>query len=74
MINDRQTILDSFGIKLKRKREQFGVSQEQFAEICGFDRTYISMLETGKRNPSLVNLVKISNALRIALSDLLEGI
>jgi transcriptional regulator with XRE-family HTH domain len=74
MVNDRQTILNSFGIRLKKKREEHGFSQEQFAEICGFDRTYISMLETGKRNPSLVNLVKVSNALKISLSDLLEGI
>lgn len=73
MNNDRKTILCAFGTKLKKQRELCGFSQEKFAEICGFDRTYISMLETGKRNPSLLNIVKISNGLNISLSDLLEG-
>jgi transcriptional regulator with XRE-family HTH domain len=70
----RQALLSSFGINLKRKRENLALSQEQFAEICDLDRTYISMLETGKRNPSLINLKKISNGLKVSLSDLLEEI
>ena len=67
-------ILCFFGDKLKKQRELCGFSQEKLAEICGFDRTYISMLETGKRNPSLLNIVKISHGLNISLGDLLEGI
>lgn len=74
MKNDRVFILNSFAKNLKSKREKFGVSQAKLAEICELDRTYISMLETGKRNPSLINLVKLSNALKITTSCLLEGI
>ncbi len=74
MAINRQIILNSFGVKLREQRELLGFSQEQFAEISGFDRTYISMLETGKRNPSLINLVKLSSALKISLNDLLKGI
>lgn len=74
MNNNRQILLCSFGLNLKKKRENLGVSQEYFAEICGLDRTYISMLETGKRNPSLINLMKVSNGLNISLSNLLDGV
>ncbi|MDQ7091718.1 MAG: helix-turn-helix transcriptional regulator [Methylococcales bacterium] len=74
MKNDRVFILNSFAKNLKVKRENFGVSQAKLAEICELDRTYISMLETGKRNPSLINLVKLSNALKITTSCLLEGV
>ncbi len=74
MKNDRAYILSSFANNLKLKREQYGVSQAKLAEICELDRTYISMLETGKRNPSLINLVKLSNALNITVSSLLEGV
>jgi len=70
----RESILKSFGAALKVKRTDRDYSQEAFAELCGFDRTYISMLERGKRNPSLVNLARIAKALKIDLALLLADI
>ncbi len=48
------------------------LSQEELAERCGFDRTYISMLERGKRNPSLLNLLKLARGLETSVSQLTE--
>ena len=49
-----------FGQGIRARRETLGISQERLAERCGFDRTYISMLERGTRNPSLLNVVKLA--------------
>lgn len=58
---------------IRKQREKLGLSQEKLAERCGFDRTYISMLERGKRNPSLLNLLKLAKGLETSVSQLTEG-
>jgi len=45
-------------------RKQRGYSQEEFAEIAGFSRSYYTEIETGKRNISVLNLIKIIEALK----------
>lgn len=60
------------GQAIKDRRNQLGLSQEKLADKCGFDRTYISMLERGKRNPSLLNLIKIAQGLETSVSQLTE--
>lgn len=55
--------LHLLGGAIKAQREKLGLSQEKLAQRCGFDRTYISMLERGKRNPSLLNLLKLADAI-----------
>lgn len=67
-------ILIRLGSQVKNLRGQLGLSQEEFADICGFDRTYISMIERGKRNMSLTNLYKIARGLGVSVSELTEGI
>jgi len=57
---------------IRDRREELGLSQESLAEACGFDRTYISMLERGTRNPSLQNLLKIASGLNTSVSKLTE--
>ncbi|MGG5742204.1 helix-turn-helix domain-containing protein [Bacillus cereus group sp. IBL03679] len=46
------------------------MSQEKLAEITGLHRTYISEVERGNRNISLINISKIATALDINVSDL----
>ena len=60
------------GQSIRKTREQLSLSQECLADKCGFDRTYISMLERGKRNPTLLNLLKLSHGLGISVSKLTE--
>jgi transcriptional regulator with XRE-family HTH domain len=50
------------------------VSQEEFADRCGLDRTYIGGIERGERNVALVNIEKIAGALRMSLSELFREV
>ena len=62
------------GKVVRKKRNRLGVSQEEFADICGLDRTYIGGIERGERNVALVNIEKIAKALRISLPELFRGV
>lgn len=72
MQNETYQKLLKLGQKIKKNRLNKQLSQEQLALICNFDRTYISMLERGKRNPSYLNLIKLCNGLEISISELLK--
>ena len=63
-----------FGKAVRKRRRKLGVSQEEFADMCGLDRTYIGGIERGERNVSLVNIEKIAHTLRISLSELFRGV
>jgi transcriptional regulator with XRE-family HTH domain len=65
-------ILILLGKAIRIRREALGFSQERLAELCGFDRTYISLLERGKRNPSLLNISRLSDGLGTSVSELTE--
>lgn len=60
------------GEAIRAQREKLGLSQEKLAERCDFDRTYISLLERGKRNPSLLNLIRLARGLQTSVSRLTE--
>lgn len=61
-----------FGKKLARLRKSKGLSQEAFASECGFDRTYIGILERGEKSPTLNSVDKIAKALNIRIKDLFD--
>ncbi|UWJ21252.1 Regulatory protein (plasmid) [Bacillus cereus] len=63
-------IKEQFGMSIKYYRNKKGISQEKLAEITGLHRTYISEVERGNRNVSLININKIATALDINVSDL----
>lgn len=63
-----------FGKAVRQKRNRLGVSQEEFADRCGLDRTYFGGIERGERNVALVNIEKIARAFRISLSELFRGV
>lgn len=58
-------IVETFGINLRKYREEKGISQEKFAELAGLHRTYISDIERFQRSISLKNIQKIAEALEI---------
>jgi len=62
-----------FGKTVRRIREQKGLSQEALADLCHLHRTYIGGIERGERNVGLLNLLRLSKALKILPSDLLQG-
>lgn len=62
------------GLNLKRYREEQGFSQEAFADECGLHRTYISGIERGVRNPTVIILEKIAGALKVPTGTLLDEV
>jgi transcriptional regulator with XRE-family HTH domain len=53
------------GDKVRALRKNAGLSQEVLAERCGIFRTYLSRIESGAANPSLVVLVTLAHALEV---------
>lgn len=64
----------AFGLTLRRLRIAKRISQEQLAHNSGMDRTYISLLERGLRQPSLSTMLGLSRALEVAFSELAKDI
>jgi transcriptional regulator with XRE-family HTH domain len=62
----------TIGATIAQLRGDKGLSQEALADLCGVHRTYISQLERGLKNPTLNVLQKISKALDVPLSELIE--
>jgi transcriptional regulator with XRE-family HTH domain len=63
-----------FGKAVRSRRQKLGVSQEEFADMCGLDRTYIGGIERGERNLSLVNIERIAQTFKLSLSELFRGV
>lgn len=61
----------AFGNAIREIRKRRGISQAALAEECRLDRTYISGIERGQRNPSLTNILKIAAALGTPASQIL---
>ena len=60
-----------FGERLRAVRQQRGISQEKLAELAGLHRTYVSSIERGERNVSLVNIERLAAALGVAMTELM---
>lgn len=68
------TVAQAFGLVLKQLREKAGISQELLSQECNLDRTYISLLERGLRQPSLSTIITISRHLNIAASSVIDQV
>ncbi len=60
-----------FGENLRRERITRRLSQEAFAEVLGFHRTYMGSLERGERNLSLDNIHALADALGVTAAELI---
>lgn len=60
-----------FGEVLKQIRNAQSLSQEELAHLSDLDRTYISMLERGKRQPSLKTIFMLASALNTLPSEMM---
>lgn len=68
----KEEVLLKFGTRIRTLRLSKNLSQEDLAQICNLDRTYISGVERGLRNVSLLNIEKLSIALEFEISELFE--
>ncbi|EDR2626672.1 TPA: helix-turn-helix domain-containing protein [Klebsiella pneumoniae] len=69
-MKNTSSIQAQFGAHLKKLRLQSGLSQEAFADKCGLDRTYVSGIERGVRNPTLEVINVLATGLGIEVKDL----
>lgn len=67
-----EKLREAFGSRVRYLRLKCGLSQEDLADKCGLDRTYIGGIERGERNPSLKNILKLSEALSVGIDDLFK--
>lgn len=67
-------VVEAFGKVLRELREAYQLSQEKLAEYCDLDRTYISMLERGLRQPTITTIFKLAKALNVLPSQLIEKV
>ena len=63
-------IRERFGYAVKVRREALGLTQEDLADKAGIHRTYLSDVERGTRNLSLVNIERLAAGLSILMSEL----
>jgi transcriptional regulator with XRE-family HTH domain len=67
-------IAEVFGQVLRELREERNLSQEQLGFESGYHRTYISLLERGKKNPSLKAVFRLASSLKISPSEIIRRV
>ncbi len=60
------------GQNVRRIRLEKGLTQEQFCDLSGFSQQYVSGLETGRRNPTIVTIYELAKALGVSHLDLVQ--
>lgn len=60
------------GENLARIRREKGLSQEQLEELSGFSQQYLSGLENGQRNPTIVTIYELAQALGVSHVELVK--
>lgn len=68
----RTNAQQKLGNKVKQFRLEAGISQEKLGELTGLDRTYLSGIERGIRNPAIKNIEKLAKALKVRISELTD--
>lgn len=68
---DEALLLADFGQRLRAVRVARGLNLNQLALLTGISAPALSLIETGKRDPRLTTLHRLSTALRLSLGDLL---
>ena len=71
-IQRNESTLSALANNVRRLRKVVGLSQEELAFQCEIDRTYISKVERGVANPSLLILARIAEVLAVSIEDLVK--
>jgi len=65
-----KTLNKAFATTLKSLRESAGLSQKQLSIRAGLDRTYVSLLERGQRQPTISTLYKLAAPLKVSVNEM----
>ena len=71
---NEEEVLSRLGKTVQSLRNDRQISQEKLADLASLDRTYISSVERGRRNLSVLHIVKLANALQVTPGSLLAGL
>ena len=66
--------LKNLGINVKSERLRRNISQEKLAELTNISRNSISLIETGKINPTILKVIDIANVLNVDLNTLIREV
>ncbi len=61
-----------FGLRVRYFRKRLGISQDDLADKADMHRTYIGAIERGERNISLLNILRLADALEITVKELFD--
>jgi transcriptional regulator with XRE-family HTH domain len=67
-------VRERFGDAVRARREVLALTQEELADRAGIHRTYLSDVERGSRNLSLVNIERLAAALGVRMSELFAAV
>lgn len=67
-------LIEALGIELKVRRQQLGLTQEDLAGRCELDRPYLSLLEVGRKQPTISVLLLLADGLELSLSSLMKRV
>jgi transcriptional regulator with XRE-family HTH domain len=73
-MGNRNLGLNVLGLNVRKRREEKELTQEALAELANLDPTYISGIERGMRNPSVLSVLRIAKALGVTTSKLMERV
>lgn len=69
-VKRKNSVLRKFGAAVRRCRRIAGLTQEEFADMCELDRSYVGGVERGERNLTLLNIIKICDTLKVNPSEI----
>ncbi len=69
-----QPLINALATEIKRRRGELGFSQEDLAGCCQLDRPYISLIEVGRKQPTLSVLLRLADGLQYTLAEFMEQV
>lgn len=70
----RRDLREAFGLRVRLLRVEQGWSQEDLAERCGWDRSYLSSIERGEHSVGLLLIGELAEAFEISLAEMFSGV
>lgn len=73
-LSRNDALIDALGLEVKIRRQELGLSQEDLAGRCELDRPFLSLIEVGKKQPTISVLYRIAIALELTFGEFCERV
>jgi transcriptional regulator with XRE-family HTH domain len=73
-LSTNQPLMNALATEMKLRRRELGFSQEDLAGACQIDRPYISLIEVGRKQPTLSVLLRLADGLQFSLAELMDRV